>query len=1245
MNINIQPILEGIAMERFASLANRLSEVNLENEEVRALIERESVWAMRTKLLNGQTYAYDASIRLLADLRLLKWSVRADNCGIELESPPHPRLNGKSRDSVAESKDQIRKELTPALTQQFADPSVRSFISRVEVPLPGSTQSTIQSLIADGAELAVRLRPALQAAGKEREHELAKAIKPYLQLIPGDGEDDIKDSYTQISLKCIWRYFRYTWSIPQTPIPGRQMFYLIRDSAHPCHAVIGIAALSNSALMSPQRDDAIGWTHRRFEIRMKEAAESGNNIELNRLVKHLDELISNALSEVDPSGLVSAAEIAEPTDDVIYRLQRRSAEFANRREDALRQVAIANNAGVSLVVQETEQNDYCMPPVSTSVLELDKRAPKDTPETLARQLLVAKKRAFEFSRLLRARITIKQESADLLDSIKTIATLKKDSVRIAIETAMTSAKSNRVGTNVLEITTCGAVAPYNVLLGGKLVALMLLSPEVADDYQRRYGARPTIISSQMKNAKRTKDCTLAWLNTTSLYSLGSSQYERLRLPAGIIAADQPELRYEHIGDTEGYGTVQFSDSTVQAVQEALGELRQFRGVNSIFGEGFSPKFRKLNEGMTMLGFNPTVLMRHDQTRRMYAAQTWLGAKAFLRGELADLPRYIREPGCFRDATVRIVQFWRNRWLANRLNHGPSIDTLRKMVPWRLSESIGHLPVDAKSVRSRQRKLTESAKEDVLATKALSMRGADEISFWRDLAQAGPEACADELPVERLASLHVPQPLDDFLLKQVKDGFSIVLTGNAGDGKTHLLRRLEPDLQKVGAEVETDATATMKPNDVSSILQRWKKAHRAGKPFCLAANEFPLYLLRQMGKGFAPIDEVERQCEHRLAYTVAIEADEMAREKVLVVDLSLRNPLAAGFAGPLLDKLISQPALKKAADAEPEGDLAWNLHHLSNPMVRKRLLDLLGRLAAAGHRTTVRELWIWAARLVLGSGSVDRKPVRSPERWYSSRLFESDDRFSLCKLLQKLADPAAHSHPRWDYRLETGRANTGWAVDDLIPPMRVDGANFIALKRRFYFEHKCGEELMALDGAPGNDLLNVLHAKSEPGDLFKHVLIELINRAYCPEIFPEMHAQLYLWIGHRYHEQPSRGHIANQSISLKELELLRPRIPQRLAGAFDYQPDHLALKYKSNIGKIEMRVDYPLFVALERLRQGLPRQLQPDRELNRLDAFLEQLRRANIPQNRDFFIHNHNERTTVKVTLSESMNCYNSVMTA
>jgi hypothetical protein len=414
---------------------------------------------------------------------------------------------------------------------------------------------------------------------------------------------------------------------------------------------------------------------------------------------------------------------------------------------------------------------------------------------------------------------------------------------------------------------------------------------------------------------------------------------------------------------------------------------------------------------------------------------------------------------------------------------------------------------------------------------------------------------------------------------------------------------------------------------------------------VAANEYPLHLLRIAGKGFAPLEEVERQRKQRLAYSVTPGADENAREKVLVVDLSLRNPLAPGFAELLLLKLINQPGLKYAAAADPEGDLAWNLRHLANSTVLKRLIDLFARLAAAGHRCTVRELWILSSRLLLGSGHENRKPVHSPERWYSSRLFEADDRFALSKLLQRLVDPGAHSHARWDYRLETGRAASGWSVDGTVSLLRMDGPNFTALKRRFYFEHECGEEVMAPGGLPGGRLLNVLRTNRPPESAFKQFLIELVNRAYCPELFSQMTTRLYLWIGHRFHEQPSHGHVANQSLSDSDLDLLRPRLPERLAKAFDYQPDHLLLEYRRpGLAPVSLRVDYPLFVSLERLGQGLPRQLLPDRDLNRLDAFLEHLRRANVPQTRDFFIHNHDERTTAQITLSPDLDAYESVRT-
>ena len=175
--------------------------------------------------------------------------------------------------------------------------------------------------------------------------------------------------------------------------------------------------------------------------------------------------------------------------------------------------------------------------------------PGNTSETIARQLLVAKKRAFELSRLLRAKMLFKRFRGAITDPERVAITLLDEDFGFALSTALFATKSDRAGTNILEITTCGSMAPYNNVLGGKLVALLLLSPEVADDYLQRYGDRASIISSQMKDEERKKDCTLAWLNTTSLYSLGSSQYEPVRLDEGVISPDQKKISFAHIGDT------------------------------------------------------------------------------------------------------------------------------------------------------------------------------------------------------------------------------------------------------------------------------------------------------------------------------------------------------------------------------------------------------------------------------------------------------------------------------------------------------------------------------------------------------------------------------------------------------------------------------------------------------------------------------------------------------------------------
>jgi hypothetical protein len=302
MNVLVQPSLDGIAAERLHSFAIKVAGT-ADPLELRRLAEREAAWAQRSRELNGQIHAYEAAARLLVDLRLLKWQVRADGYGLELESPPHPRLGPRTPESIQGYKDGLRRELAPTLHQQFSDPGIRRFIEELEHPPEASKRKSISLLIADGDELWARLSVSLPAAKDARADSLRQAVQPYLQLLPGDRDDAVKDAYTNIPLGDIWRYFRYFWSIPQTSIPGRQMFYLVRDRAHPCHAIIGIACLGNSPLMSPQRDDAIGWTPERFRKRLEEAALANNRPILESLHAYLEDLLDRAIAGINPQGL------------------------------------------------------------------------------------------------------------------------------------------------------------------------------------------------------------------------------------------------------------------------------------------------------------------------------------------------------------------------------------------------------------------------------------------------------------------------------------------------------------------------------------------------------------------------------------------------------------------------------------------------------------------------------------------------------------------------------------------------------------------------------------------------------------------------------------------------------------------------------------------------------------------------------------------------------------------------------
>ncbi len=108
MNVLVQPSLDGIAAERLYTFAIKVAETS-DAMELRRLAEREAVWAQHSRELNGQVHAYEAAARLLVDLRLLKWQVKANAYGLELKSPPHPRLGPRTSESIEAYKDGVRR--------------------------------------------------------------------------------------------------------------------------------------------------------------------------------------------------------------------------------------------------------------------------------------------------------------------------------------------------------------------------------------------------------------------------------------------------------------------------------------------------------------------------------------------------------------------------------------------------------------------------------------------------------------------------------------------------------------------------------------------------------------------------------------------------------------------------------------------------------------------------------------------------------------------------------------------------------------------------------------------------------------------------------------------------------------------------------------------------------------------------------------------------------------------------------
>jgi hypothetical protein len=566
-------------------------------------------------------------IAVLSDLRTQGWDFHVENTTAAIRRP--------QQDASADAeKVRVRTAHLHERTAQLREPAAREFIHEMErrrLLLDGWI--SILSLMRDGRELAEALRcAAKELDGPERVTALSRCIDPRLQFVDGDSVCEL----TGLRIGDIWRYFSYTWTNVYRGVPGRKMFILVRDHAVPRHPVIGIAALASSVVQQGNRDAWIGWRAKEFieRLRSKPTARWAQ-----WLAGSLDGLLQAIyIKDFLKEGVITRRDLRTPRPEAIRRLLEQAA--LARRQHQLYPRADQHKAAHA----------------------------KDNWEDQARTNLFRWKRGEELAQLLEAKRRLTECGFASPTRAALIQVLKTAAGRRAVEVVLRHVKAAHVGVKMLDIIVCGAVAPYNHILGGKLVSLLMASPEVVRAYEKRYGETRSIIASSMAGRPIRRLPQLVLLNTTSLYGIASSQYNRLAVSAPQIGGRPNEvLEYKLLGRTVGWGSFHLSGETVDEVERLLAQGAHGRAVNSIFGEGVNPRMRKIRAGLDATGFPSDALLQHGSPRLVYAVALATNFRDVLLG-VTDKPRYIVSLANPAKRTKQIADFWIRRWLSRRIEN-------------------------------------------------------------------------------------------------------------------------------------------------------------------------------------------------------------------------------------------------------------------------------------------------------------------------------------------------------------------------------------------------------------------------------------------------------------------------------------------------------------------------------------------------------------------------------------------------
>lgn len=244
---------------------------------------------------------------------------------------------------------------------------------------------------------------------------------------------------------------------------------------------------------------------------------------------------------------------------------------------------------------------------------------------------------------------------------------------------------------------------------------------------------------------------------------------------------------------------------------------------------------------------------------------------------------------------------------------------------------------------------------------------------RRLFESG-DVYADRWTTEIRAALDVADPLLPAVLAALDAGKSVVLSGNAGDGKSHLAQRaLDSRTTRRCVEVtkQHPVPGSVQANSIvfvrdasglsdSDVLAATKTATDAGAPLLITINEGPLTSLAGQpgGEFYARV----RDTLHRRSVGDLPEDP----DDCLILNLSGRQLTRAGFVIGALDRLLPVVGPCGTCGKSQSCPRVVGAKLLRKSIRAKTRVELLLRLLTDGGRhMSAREIWVFLIDLFFG----------------------------------------------------------------------------------------------------------------------------------------------------------------------------------------------------------------------------------------------------------------------------------------